>query len=289
MEASGDGGGGDGTAERSPMVLVLVPGFLGGGDGYWALDALRKYHPGARFVATSPGPVSSHHDRACEIFAQLRGGRVDYGEAHAAACAHARWGATYVDGLHPHWSAAHPVHLIGHSIGGITARALHSLLEADAWGVGSDEGWVRSITALSTPMMGDAIVYRLGARADLDRRGDVRAGSLGWALTLSLHVWSWVDIPCEWIGRFFPWPLDALLSIHRSLAHWDLSRTNGLAALAKLIRTFKWKASIGQGVDNAAFEARRPIFPPSSSQCEHASHPHRIHLNPTSNPNLTQI
>ena len=61
--------------------------------------------------------LTSVHDRARELFYYLKGGRVDYGEAHSAACGHARFGRAYARGHYPLWDEAHPVHLVGHSAG----------------------------------------------------------------------------------------------------------------------------------------------------------------------------
>jgi triacylglycerol esterase/lipase EstA (alpha/beta hydrolase family) len=62
-----------------------------------------------------------------ELFWQIKGGRVDYGAKHAERHGHARFGRTF-PGLYPRWDAAHPVHLIGHSMGGQTARMLVQML-----------------------------------------------------------------------------------------------------------------------------------------------------------------
>jgi hypothetical protein len=53
---------------------------------YWPERELRALN--ANVLIADVGMVSSDHDRACELFYQLYGGTVDYGEAHArAACA----------------------------------------------------------------------------------------------------------------------------------------------------------------------------------------------------------
>lgn len=82
----------------------------------------------------SVGPVSSLHDRACELFYLLVGGIgtfvsssstgmimtdrgiVDYGEQHSKENAHERLGRTYETGLYPEWSVDRPLHFLGHSI-----------------------------------------------------------------------------------------------------------------------------------------------------------------------------
>ena len=70
---------------------------------------------------------SSVWDRAVELFWQIKGGRVDYGAEHAARHGHARYGRKFA-GLYREWDAAHPVHLIGHSMGGQTVRMLVQML-----------------------------------------------------------------------------------------------------------------------------------------------------------------
>lgn len=79
----------------------------------------------------SVGPQSSAWDRACEVYAELTGTRVDYGEAHSKKCGHERFGRDYSgNALIPDftWDNEHPVNLVGHSFGGTTARVLLDLL-----------------------------------------------------------------------------------------------------------------------------------------------------------------
>ena len=128
--------------------MVLIPGFLaprydaqcGTVDPsslsarYWGTAGIVAKEHGLRVVPVAPSGVGSLHDRACEIFYQLVGGTVDYGEEHSREHGHARFGRTYAKGLHPDWSVANPVHLVGHSYGGPTARALRHLLANDFFG-----------------------------------------------------------------------------------------------------------------------------------------------------------
>ncbi len=78
--------------------------------------------------SASLGPLSSNWDRACELFAYIRGGRVDYGAAHSARCGHARFGREQ-PGVLDNWDEAHKVNLLCHSMGGQTGRLLALLLE----------------------------------------------------------------------------------------------------------------------------------------------------------------
>jgi len=75
------------------------------------------------------GPMSSEWDRACELYAQLTGTRVDYGEAHSKRCGHARYGRTHSKPLFEGWGAQRPLNLICHSFGGNTARMFALLLD----------------------------------------------------------------------------------------------------------------------------------------------------------------
>ena len=72
----------------------------------------------------------------------------------------------YYPGLYPEWDENHPVHLIGYSFGGLTARMLIHLLnstfESNANGKPDEsellgtslKNWVKSITTMSTPNNG---------------------------------------------------------------------------------------------------------------------------------------
>lgn len=163
--------------------LVLVHGFLGFGEdemlgyNYWGgLDSLksRLEAQGYTVFVAAVGPVSSSWDRACELFAQIKGGQVDYGRGHSAHFQHERTDSLKnYNGVYPQWDQDHPIHLIGHSQGGQTVRLLAQLLEqghpgADKVGYGPDNetsllfqggnhGWVTSVTTLSTPHDGTTL------------------------------------------------------------------------------------------------------------------------------------
>ena len=84
--------------------IVLVHGFIG-----WGTDEMGGYHDwggrdsieamlneaGHQTYTAVVGPVSSNWDHACELYAYLKGGRVDYGAAHAAQYGHERYGRSY--------------------------------------------------------------------------------------------------------------------------------------------------------------------------------------------------
>jgi len=160
--------------------IVLVHGFLGWGPEemgkykYWGgFQDLEEYLESKGFTVftVSIGPITSNWERAVEVFHQLKGGQVDYGEEHANT-----WGIiqrpegkTY-PGLYPEWDAKHPVHFIGHSMGGQTirmlAQQLNNVYYADSSGVfpeknsllgKTNSGWIKSITTIGTPHNGTTL------------------------------------------------------------------------------------------------------------------------------------
>jgi len=135
-------------------------------------------------VTAAPGPFSSNWDRAAEVFAQLRGGRVDYGKAHSERFGHARYGRTY-PGLVPGWGGpgVPQLHLVGHSMGGQTIRALSHLLaegseeEREATPEGDlsplfqgGHPWVLSLTSISSPHDGTTLTRKREGIAPTARR-----------------------------------------------------------------------------------------------------------------------
>lgn len=148
-----------------PVVLVHGLGGFGRdeflGHHYWGglYDTQERLRAeGYQVYSASIGPISSNWDRAAELYAQIKGGCVDYGAAHSTAAGHTRSDpAKCYPGFYPAWDAQHPVNLIGHSMGGPTTLMLLNLLEdgspADADGqnlyAGGRMGWVRSAMTVS--------------------------------------------------------------------------------------------------------------------------------------------
>ena len=180
-------------------VVVFVHGLAGFGPeellgiGYWGLpgvplfgqDFLAQVRSGGHTVLeASVGPVSSNWDRACELYAQIKGLRVDYGKVHSAQYHQAgdagRYGKDYTNkGLYPSWSAKNKIHLVGHSMGGNTIRMLEYLLHkgdaAEEQGTSSRDlselfvtskrgggSWIESVTTISTPHDGSTLHTKLG-------------------------------------------------------------------------------------------------------------------------------
>ena len=150
--------------------IILVHGIFGWGPrelpfSYWG-DALAQFAP-PRFEPheVKCGPVSSFHDRACEVFAQIKGGDFIYGKVPDAAkrAVVPRGERKHVAGpLLPDWSADNPVILIGHSAGAHTCLALQRLLRDDFFGVGSNADWVEAVICISGVLNGSTLAYKFG-------------------------------------------------------------------------------------------------------------------------------
>lgn len=168
-------------AGNTPIPVIMVHGLGGfgpdemGSFNYWGgVDDIPAYltsngHPA---YAAAVGPFSSNFDRAVELYYYIKGGYVDYGKFHSSKYGHAQKKSRYYPGIYPQWDAAHPVHLLGHSMGGITVRKLVTLLEqGDALEKqdpqhpslfsGGKTGWVTSVTTISTPHNGATLTYQL--------------------------------------------------------------------------------------------------------------------------------
>lgn len=83
------------------------------------------------------GPVSANHERACELYAQIRGLRTDYGATRAALTQSQRYapaGTSMDFSTKTAWlpnfglNTDDRVHLIGHSMGAPTSRMLEYLM-----------------------------------------------------------------------------------------------------------------------------------------------------------------
>ena len=101
------------------------------GGGLWLSDTdliSILNEQGVEAYAPAVGPLSSAWDRVCELYAQLKGTTVDYGEAHSKEHGHDRFGFTYEPVMGESWNFEDKINLVGHSFGGATVRLFTSLL-----------------------------------------------------------------------------------------------------------------------------------------------------------------
>lgn len=130
----------------------------------------------------SAGPLSSAWDRACELYAMLVGGKVDYGKAHSEKYGHARYGRSFEKPLVSGWGRPdesgkpRKINLVGHSFGGTTARLLACLLysgceaerkasegsELSPLFEGGHTGLIHSITTCASPHNGMTLFDSMG-------------------------------------------------------------------------------------------------------------------------------
>ena len=263
-------------AQAQPLPpLVIVEGFLSRGESVvWGTQfpvylgrGADAYHagtgarpgpgpgPGAgagdRQVVFAPiGPVSSLHDRACELYYALRGGTVDYGEQHAAQHGHARFGRHYATPLIDRSTTR--IHLLGHSLGGPTIMKLQQLLRDRFFPAPArdTELLVLSITAVSAPFLGTPIVYSLGSEPLPYPK--VRPLSIGNLITKLVHIATYLDLP------FFDTHADAWhFSPRFKHTHGDEQKalsTPPLPGLRGLLKQL-WHSDWAVGRDCAAWDA----------------------------------
>jgi triacylglycerol lipase len=140
-----DTDGNDDTVEGNNYPIVLLHGFIGWGrdelagayghfywGGYHDLQEILKKAGHDTYTAVV-GPFSSNWDRTCELYAQLKGVRVDYGLAHSIKHRHSRFGRDFTGkALLADWGRPgknRKIHIITHSQGGMNSRMFAQLLE----------------------------------------------------------------------------------------------------------------------------------------------------------------
>lgn len=156
-------------------TVVFISGFLA--PTHWRSHATDTVPDHVNFVTVNPSPTGSLHDRACQIFYELLGGTVDYGEDHSKFHKHGRYGRTFPGKL-KQWGPGCPVILIGHSLGGNTAWVLHNYLAMKKFpGINTSADWVAGLVCVNAPLNGALQVHAKGM--DVLRPPIVRWGSPG--------------------------------------------------------------------------------------------------------------
>lgn len=140
---------------------------------YWGMlggDMIKNLNSlGYKCHSASVDPDGSAWDRACELYAQLTGARVDYGKAHSEKYGHDRYGTDFSKKpLLTAWSSEHKINLLGHSFGGATIRLMAGLMangdreeqaataadDLSPLFTGGKADWIYSITTLAAPTNG---------------------------------------------------------------------------------------------------------------------------------------
>jgi len=153
-------------------TMIFVHGIFGWGPeelpvSYWG-DARGQYDQRFDKHEVKCGPVSSFHDRACELFAQIYGGDFIYDPQRARtapdsgpkrACVPKSERPGTQDRIKPNWSAQNPVILVAHSAGAHTCLKLQQLLAKNYWGVGTNADWIEAIICIAGVLNGSTLTY----------------------------------------------------------------------------------------------------------------------------------
>ncbi len=172
--------------------FVTFHGFAGFGEyellnkvcpyfGFISTDIKKLYKSlGTDFYTPSMSGFTSMWDRACEAWAQIVGGTVDYGKVHSEKYGHARYGRTY-PGFIPDWGELDEegkikkINVIGHSFGGPTVRFFVNMVvrgsqeeidgtpaeELSEFFKGGHENWIHSCTTLASANDGISFLYAI--------------------------------------------------------------------------------------------------------------------------------
>ncbi|GFZ33088.1 lipase [Clostridium zeae] len=237
--------------------IVMVHGLFGWGNdelfgiNYWGgQNSIKEMLTKNGYTIFTPtiGSISSNWDRACELYAYLKGGTVDYGEEHSKKYGHSRYGRTY-PGVYPELGASDAkglkkIHLIGHSMGGETIRVFAQLLEngdPDEIKYNTTDisplfkggnHWIDSITTIATPHDGsqedekqnnlEPIMHQFFAAA-ASRNGVINSSNP--CFDFRMDQWGLKKLPDEsydsYIHRVFS---SNIWKDTKDLSIWDLSQ-----------------------------------------------------------------
>ncbi|MBQ3897173.1 MAG: hypothetical protein II742_01585 [Clostridia bacterium] len=171
---------------------VVFHGFAGFGDqekatkycpyfGFFSTNIPKLFERcGTEMHTPSMSGFTSMWDRACEAYAQIVGGRVDYGKVHSEKYGHARYGRTY-EAMVPDWGQLDEegkikkINVIGHSFGGPTVRFFVNMMmegskeevegtdpdDLSEFFKGGHKGWIHSCTTLASANDGISFLYAI--------------------------------------------------------------------------------------------------------------------------------
>ncbi len=168
------------------LFVVFIKGFISDkGVQSYPQECVPPY---AKVINVYPSSVGSIHDRVCEVFYELIGGRVDYGEEHSSYHGHDRFGREFSQGLLPQWDEDHPIIVIGHSFGGLTAYALQTYLEEKRFASHphTNHRWVKGLVTVCSPLNGSLRVYVAGLHVASPWM--LYWGTIGHLLMILVHV-----------------------------------------------------------------------------------------------------
>lgn len=141
-------------SKKSDIKYIFVHGLSGWGSydiqnefiPYWGMTGgdtiIYLNNQGYESYSASVDPAGSAWDRACELYAELYGTRVDYGEAHSSRCHHERYGEDFTGrALLDDFEGSRFV-LVGHSFGGATIRIFSEIIRngSEEEKLATDEG-----------------------------------------------------------------------------------------------------------------------------------------------------
>ncbi|MBM7622818.1 esterase/lipase family protein [Sporohalobacter salinus] len=297
------------AAKGNDYPIVLVHGFAGwGGDEilgfkYWGgfsdFQEELKSKEGYNVKTAVVGPFSSNWDRACELYAYIKGGTVDYGKAHAEKYGHDRYGRTY-PGIYPQWGEinskigkVNKIHLVGHSMGGQTIRMLVQLLEEgrveELTNTNSnvsplfkgDHSWVHSVTTISSPHDGTTAANEGNhiisfAQDIISSLGAIVGGSQNLVFDFKLDQWGLERKSGQSFSDYADkvWNSSIWNKENKDIALWDLS-TKGAKKINQWVKThdnvyyFSWttEATTTSPVTDHKIpevSAMNPLFYPNS-------------------------
>ena len=224
--------------------IFLIHGFMGWGRNelnnyyYWGgkndLEAFLR-EKGYNVYTLSVGPISSNWERAIEAYTQIKGGCVDYGKNHSETfnIIQKPIDKCY-EGLYKQWDKDHPIHIIGHSQGGLTARMLEYLLlqsikeeNSELLSV-SHDNTIKSITTISTPHNGTTLALIMNNKFPVFQRFSGYVGMMNYILfqkfyNFDLEQWGLTKKDNENYYQFLKRISNSNINNTKNSAAWDLS------------------------------------------------------------------